>query len=144
MYLLYGLRGAVWILVYLLFIFAPLFALLVGSHPPARNFWTEFSVALGYSGLAMMGLQFGLTARFRYVTEPWGEDVIYHFHRQISLVAVALVMVHPVILIAVKPELLAPANMLDAPLSAYFAFLSIFFVFKFVKETKGRELEEMA
>jgi hypothetical protein len=25
----------------------------------------------------MMGLQFGLTARFRYVTEPWGEDVIY-------------------------------------------------------------------
>ncbi len=28
----------------------------------------------------MMGLQFGLTARFRYVTDPWGEDVIYHFH----------------------------------------------------------------
>ena len=85
MHLLYSLRGAVWILVYLLFILAPLFALLAGSHPPARDFWTEFSVALGYSGLAMMGLQFGLTARFRYVTEPWGEDVIYHFHRQISL-----------------------------------------------------------
>ena len=64
--------------------------------PPARDFWTEFSVALGYSGLAMMGLQFGLTARFRYVTEPWGEDVIYHFHRQISLIAVGLVVAHPV------------------------------------------------
>lgn len=126
MHLLSSLRGAVWILVYLLFILAPLFALLAGSHPPARNFWTEFSVALGYSGLAMMGLQFGLTARFRYVTEPWGEDVIYHFHRQVSLVAVGLVVAHPVILIAVKPELLAPSNMLDAPLSAYFAFLSIF------------------
>ena len=37
----------------------------------------------------MMGLQFGLTARFRYVTDPWGEDVIYHFHRRISLIAVA-------------------------------------------------------
>ena len=84
----YPLRGTVWIVVYLFFILAPLFALLVGSHPPARDFWTEFSVAIGYSGLAMMGLQFGLTARFRYVTEPWGEDVIYHFHRQISLVAV--------------------------------------------------------
>ena len=88
-----------------------LFALLAGSHPPARNFWTEFSVALGYSGLAMMGLQFGLTARFRYVTEPWGEDVIYHFHRQISLIAVGLVVAHPVILFVVKPELLAPSNM---------------------------------
>ena len=89
--------------------------------PPARDFWTEFSVALGYSGLAMMGLQFGLTARFRYVTEPWGEDVIYHFHRQISLIAVGLVVAHPLILFAVQPELLALPNMLDAPLGACFA-----------------------
>ena len=55
----------------------------------------------------MMGLQFGLTARFRYVTEPWGEDVIYHFHRQISLIAVGLVVAHPLILFVVQPELLA-------------------------------------
>jgi predicted ferric reductase len=132
MQLLYSLRGAVWILVYLLFILAPLFALLAGSHPPTRDFWTEFSVALGYSGLAMMGLQFGLTARFRYVTEPWGEDVIYHFHRQISLIAVGLVITHPLILVAVKPELLAPSNMLEAPLTAHFALLSIFSVIALV------------
>jgi predicted ferric reductase len=132
MQLLYSLRGAVWILIYLLFILAPLFSLLAGSHPPTRDFWTEFSVALGYSGLAMMGLQFGLTARFRYVTEPWGEDVIYHFHRQISLVAVGLVVAHPVILVVVQPELLAPSNMLEAPLSAHFALLSIFSVIALV------------
>ena len=132
MQLLYSLRGAVWILVYLLFILAPLFALLAGSHPPTRDFWTEFSVALGYSGLAMMGLQFGLTARFRYVTEPWGEDVIYHFHRQISLIAVGLVITHPLILVVVKPELLAPSNMLEAPLSAHLALLSIFSVIALV------------
>src|ERR1700681_1746026 len=132
MQLLYSLRGAVWILVYLLFILAPLFALLAGSHPPPRDFWTEFSVALGYSGLAMMGLQFGLTARFRYVTEPWGEDVIYHFHRQISLIAVGLVITHPLILVVVKPELLAPSNMLEAPLSAHLALLSIFSVIALV------------
>jgi hypothetical protein len=71
----YPVRGSIWIIVYLLFILAPLFALLAGAWPPARGFWTEFSVAIGYSGLAMMGLQFGLTARFRYVTEPWGEDL---------------------------------------------------------------------
>jgi predicted ferric reductase len=132
MQLLYSLRGAVWILVYLLFIFAPLFALLAGSHPAPRDFWTEFSVALGYSGLAMMGLQFGLTARFRYVTEPWGEDVIYHFHRQISLIAVSLVVVHPVILIAVQPQLLSLANALEAPWTAHFAFVSIFSVIALV------------
>jgi predicted ferric reductase len=93
----YPVRGAVWVIVYLLFVLAPLFALLAGSWPPARGFWTEFSVALGYAGLAMMGLQFGLTARFRYVTDPWGEDVIYHFHRQISLIAVGLVVAHALI-----------------------------------------------
>lgn len=73
----------------------------------------------------MMGLQFGLTARFRYVTEPWGEDVIYHFHRQISLVAAGLVVAHPIILVAVQPQLLAPSNMLEAPLTAHFALVSI-------------------
>src|ERR1700731_3924007 len=125
-------RGAVWIILYLFCVLAPLLALLAGSLPPARDFWTEFSVAIGYAGLAMMGLQFGLTARFRYVTEPWGEDVIYHFHRQISLIAVGLVVAHPVILIAVQPQLLAPSNMLEAPLSAHFALLSIFSVIALV------------
>jgi predicted ferric reductase len=119
-------RGAIWMVAYLFFILAPLFALLLGSHPPARAFWTEFSVAIGYSGLAMMALQFGLTARFRYVTEPWGEDVIYHFHRQISLVAVALVVAHPIVLFIVRPELLSLLNSITAPWRARFAALSTY------------------
>jgi predicted ferric reductase len=119
-------RGTIWLIVYLLFVLAPLFALLLGSMPPARSFWTEFSVAIGYSGLAMMGLQFGLTARFRYVTEPWGEDVIYHFHRQISLIAVALVVAHPIILFIERPELLRLLNSFQAPLRARFAALSTY------------------
>lgn len=119
-------RKAVWSAIYLLFILAPLLALLTGALPPSRDFWTEFSVALGYSGLAMMGLQFGLTARFRYVTDPWGEDVIYHFHRRISLIAVSLVVVHPIILMATGSEKLAPPESLrDVPLGAVFAVISI-------------------
>ena len=122
----YTVRGAVWVILYLFFILAPLFALLTGTLPPTRDFWTEFSVAIGYSGLAMMGLQFGLTARFRHVTEPWGEDVIYHFHRQISLIAVGLVIAHPLILFAVRPELLALLNSIQAPWRARFAALSTY------------------
>jgi predicted ferric reductase len=126
MQLRYAVRGAIWVILYLLFILAPLFTLLAGSIPPTRDFWTEFSVAIGYAGLAMMGLQFGLTARFRYVTDPWGEDVIYHFHRQISLVAVGLVVAHPLILFAVRPELLALLNSIQAPWRARFAAVSIY------------------
>jgi predicted ferric reductase len=124
--LLYTRRGAVWIILYLFFVLAPLFALLAGSMPPARDFWTEFSVAIGYAGLAIMGLQFGLTARFRYVTEPWGEDVIYHFHRQISLIAVGLVIAHPIILFVVRPELLVLLNSITAPWRARFAAISVY------------------
>jgi len=126
MQLRYAVRGAIWVILYLLFILAPLFALLAGSIPPTRDFWTEFSVAMGYAGLAMMGLQFGLTARFRYVTDPWGEDVIYHFHRQISLIAVGLVVAHPLILFVVRPELLALLNSIQAPWRARFAAVSIY------------------
>jgi predicted ferric reductase len=119
-------RAVVWMAVYLFFILAPLFALLAGAHPPARSFWTEFSVALGYAGLAMMGLQFGLTARFRHVTELWGEDVIYHFHRRISLIAVGLVVAHPIILFFERPELVALLNSFQAPWRARFAALSTY------------------
>ena len=124
--MIYTVRGAVWIGVYLFFVLAPLFALLLGALPPTRAFWTEFSVAIGYSGLAIMGLQFGLTARFRHVTEPWGEDVIYHFHRKVSLIAVGLVVAHPVMLFIVRPELLALLNSIRAPWRARFAALSTY------------------
>ena len=123
----YTVHGAVWLVIYLLFVLAPLFLLLAGSLPPSRDFWTEFAVAIGYSGLAMMGLQFGLTARFRYVTEPWGEDVIYHFHRQISQIAVGLVVAHALIMSVRHPQMFAlPAAIADVPLGAVFAFVSIF------------------
>jgi hypothetical protein len=122
----YNLRGGVWLLVYLFFVLAPLFALLAGGLPPARDFWTEFSAALSYAGLAMMGLHFGLTARFHHVTEPWGEDVIYHFHRRISLIAVGLIVAHPIILSMVRPELLALLNSIQALWRARFAALSTY------------------
>jgi predicted ferric reductase len=127
MQLHYSMRGAVWVFIYLLFILAPLFALLTGSFAPTpRDFCGEFAVAIGYSGLAMMGLQFGLTARFRYVTEPWGEDVIYHIHRRISLVAIALVILHVVILFALRPQRLGMLNFLEASWRASFGALSTY------------------
>lgn len=122
----FALRNSLWLLVYLLFITAPLFVLLMGTLPPARDFWTELSIALGYAGLAMMGLQFGLTARFRWVTKPWGEDIIYHFHRQLSLIALGLVVAHPLILFIVRPQLLALLNFIEAPWRARLAAISTY------------------
>lgn len=119
------LRGMLWIGVYLAVTLAPLFVVLIGPDPPERDFWTEFSVALGFVGLAMMNLQFAITARFQGVAAPYGIDVIIQFHRQISYVALALVLAHPLILFARDPQMLNLLDPVNAPWRARAGTLSV-------------------
>ena len=88
---------------------------------PRRPFWTELSVDLGFVALAMMGLQFAVTARFRHVAAPCGIDIIPRFHKQISIVAGALVLAHPMILFVTRPDTLNLLNVVTAPWRARFA-----------------------
>jgi predicted ferric reductase len=97
---------AFWIGAYLLAAALPLALMLVGPTPPARGFWIEFGVALGFVGFAMLGLQFALTARFRSIAAPFGLDTLLHFHRQAGIIAFLLVLAHPLILIAAAPGFL--------------------------------------
>lgn len=131
-------RAALWIGVYLFIVLAPLFALLLGDHPPSRDFWTEFAAAIGYAGLSIMGLQFGLTARFRFVTQPWGEDVIYFFHRQLTWVALAFVLAHPAILIWVRPTRIVALNVLTASSRMKHANFSIYALVALTALSYGR------
>lgn len=107
--------GTLWVVIYLILVLSPLFVLLLGPAPAGRGFWTDFSVALGFAGLAMMGFQFLLTARFKGVSYPYGIDVLYHFHRQISIMAFFLILSHPVILFISRPATLGLLNFLTAP-----------------------------
>ncbi len=68
--------GAVWVVLYLLAAVAPLVFAVVHDAPPARGMWHDLSVALGFVGLAMLGLQFAISARVRQVTAPFGIDVV--------------------------------------------------------------------
>jgi predicted ferric reductase len=99
-------KGIFWIGVYLFLTLAPLFVLLLGPTPGGSGFWWDFSLALGFSGTAMMGVMFVMTARFKRATAPFGIDLIYYFHRQISLVALLFILAHPVIIFAAEPQLL--------------------------------------
>jgi predicted ferric reductase len=97
-----------WIALYLLLVVAPFVALLPGELPPSRGFWFDLSVALGFAGMAMMGLQFALTSRFRRLSAPFGIDVIYVFHRYLAWVALLLVAAHFAILWLFETEALGP------------------------------------
>lgn len=109
------LYGTFWIGIYLVIIIAPLLVLMIGPIPPGRGFWREFSVGIGFVGLSMMGLQFFLTGRFRHITAPYGIDVVYHFHRQISTVAFILILLHPLIIFISSPETLIFLNPVSSP-----------------------------
>ncbi|MFZ6027574.1 MAG: ferric reductase-like transmembrane domain-containing protein [Chloroflexota bacterium] len=125
-------QGIFWLIVYLLLTLAPLFVLKIGPVPEGRGFWREFSVALGFCGLAMVMLQFILTARFRRIKYPYGSDIVYYFHRQISQVAFALILAHPIILFIVKPDTLQLLNLLQAPWRARFGVTGLVVLFLLV------------
>jgi len=100
-------QAVLWVGIYLFLAALPLLVLGLAPLPPARGFWIEFAVGLGFVGLAMLGLQFALTARFRQVAAPFGIDTMLHFHRQAGLVAFGFVLAHPLILFVVQPAFLA-------------------------------------
>lgn len=93
-----------WLGVYVVLVTGPLAVATLGDVPPSRGFWMEFGVALGFVGLAMMWLQFALTARFRWIAPRFGLDTLLQFHRQAGLVAFAFVLAHPLVLFAVDVE----------------------------------------
>ena len=119
------LSGLLWILLYVVCCLAPL-ALAVGQpHTSGRTFPIELSVALGFVGLSVLALQFALVARFKVVAAPFGIDALLRYHKQISYVALAFVVAHPVILFVADSKYLSLLNLWTAPWRARFAFASV-------------------
>jgi predicted ferric reductase len=133
------LRGILWVQVYLLVSVAPLVFALLGDTPPGRDFLTELSVALGFVGLSMLGLQFVLTARFGNVAAPYGMDVVIRFHRGISMVAFGFILAHPILLFVTDPATLELLRFWDAPWRARFALLSLVGLIAIVVTSVRRE-----
>lgn len=101
------LHGSLWIGGYLFLVVIPLlFVLLYGDVPPGTSHWWDFSIALGFCALSVMGSMFLLTARFRWTAAAFGIDIVYYFHRWMALIVFGLVLAHPLILIAVEPLIL--------------------------------------
>ncbi len=105
--------GVGWIGIYLIIILLPLLILLFYPPTPSaeRSFWLEFSVALGFIGLAMMAMQFALTARINSIEASYGVDLILQFHRYTSIVAFFFIIAHPIILFVDNPETLPPTQL---------------------------------
>ena len=87
-------RGIAWLGILIGICVAPLAFALISTNRPGQGFWTDFSVALGFVGLALMGTEFALVARVKTVAEPFGTDALVDFHRQIGYTGLAFVLIH--------------------------------------------------
>lgn len=120
-------RGLLWLQAYLLFAVLPLLLSFIQLRP-GRGFWINFSVALAFVGLAMMGLQFVMAARARFIVWPFGIDAVQQFHRQISYVALGLILAHPIILFVDDSRFVSLLNISNDPWRARFGIASIVFL----------------
>ncbi len=100
---------------YVLLVAFPLIALSLGPIPTGGGFGWDFAMAIAFGGLAIMGLQFVLTARFRRATAPFGIDIIYYFHRWAAIGGLALLVAHYLIIRVEYSSALGAANPLVAP-----------------------------
>jgi predicted ferric reductase len=105
-----SIAGLFWLLLYLLIVLVPVFLMMLPPVPSGRGFWLEASIALGFAGLTQIGLQFLLIARFKQATAPYVIDIILRYHRQIAMVALAMVLLHPVIIVIEYPARLSLLN----------------------------------
>lgn len=82
---------------------APLLAAWFAPARPSTFEWS-FALALGSAGLALAGLQFLLTGRFRRATAPFGIDLVYLLHRWAAVAALLLLVVHALVVLLRYPE----------------------------------------
>ena len=78
---------ALYIFFYAFLVFTAIIILHLGAAIPARPNLLDLSVGFGFIGLSMMVLQFISSARFKFLNNPFGTDLVYHFHRQMGILS---------------------------------------------------------
>ncbi|MBE0599170.1 MAG: ferric reductase-like transmembrane domain-containing protein [Desulfuromonadales bacterium] len=117
--------GVFWIALFLAVVLLPVTEMLVSPVPSGRPFWLEASVGLGFFGLTQIAVQFVLIARFKSVTAPYGIDVILQFHRQLAIIAIAVLVFHPLIIVIDNPSRLKLLNPLGGNWASRCALVSL-------------------
>lgn len=88
------LRQIAWIAAIPAVLALPFLVLLRGERVEGNGFLFDLSMGFGFGALAVAGLQFALTARFRRLSHPFGVDIVYVFHRYMAIGALGLMLAH--------------------------------------------------
>ena len=114
-----------WLAIYFLLVFLPIVLLMIFPRPQGREFLREVSVALGFMGMALLGLQTIPTSRLKLFVQHFPMDTLYQFHHGLSIFTFLVLLVHPILLFINNPGTLQLLNLVTAPWRAKAAVLSI-------------------
>jgi predicted ferric reductase len=93
-------RGLIWFGLYVVLTLLPLgVAWWERPWEAPRPFLVEASVATGFLALPLMVFQFALVSRLGPASRPFGSDALMQFHALMGRVALAAVVLHPVLLL---------------------------------------------
>ncbi|MDZ4168628.1 MAG: ferredoxin reductase family protein [Coriobacteriia bacterium] len=93
-------RGVFWFGLYAFLVIFPLVIGVVFIDPAdSPYFLINLAAAFGYIGLALMAAELALVSRVGGAAGAFGEDSLLQFHRQIGISALALVTLHPLLLV---------------------------------------------
>ena len=97
-------RAGLWMGLYVLLALWPLLLLLAAPAARGGGLAEELGSALGFLAISLMAMQFLLTARFEWMAPPFGTDLLYAFHRHITIAVVVMVLLHPVVELLLELE----------------------------------------
>ena len=132
-------RGGFWLVVYLGLIVTPMLLAMATPTPQASGFAWDFAMALGYAGVAMIGVQFVLTARFRRASAPFGIDVVYLFHRYLAVSLLGLILVHAGLASLLDHQAVGPLDPRRVPLAISLGRLALLLLMVLVVSSLWRK-----
>lgn len=94
-----SLSGIVIAVLYVVLVCTPA-ALAVFFGRPAGDFFYEAGRSAALIGFTILVLQTVLAARWKWVSRPFGLDIVLRFHRNAAILAVVLLLSHPLLLAA--------------------------------------------
>jgi predicted ferric reductase len=129
-----------WLFFYFVMVFLPLILLLILPRPEGREFLREVSVALGFLGMALLGLQTIPTSRLKFFTKLFPMDTLYTFHHRLSIFTFLIILVHPILLFINNPETLRLLNLFTAPWRARAGVVAVVAMLALVVTSVWREM----
>jgi predicted ferric reductase len=93
-------RGIIFFGLYFVLITLPLdIALLANTTRVPKPFIVEVAVGAGFIGFSLMAMEFALISRIEAASQPFGEDSLQLFHNIMGVVALGLLLFHPIVLV---------------------------------------------